>query len=204
MQSLLLLNIHDYNLIMIPWNILLALVPCWVVYYAAKSVGKKKWKDLKGHQLAFMLIFLVWLFMLPNTAYLFMIPRHLVNYCQNFDEYRACLDGGSWVVMFFFTYALIGLPTFYYGLRKMEQLFKSMCGKIYATLLPIIVIPLTSIAVMFGLYGRYNSWDTVFHPCELFRTFISYFTDLVLLVDFLIITICLYLIYYVSRYLLKR
>ena len=204
MQSIILLNIHGYNLIMIPWNIFLALVPCLIVYCAAKSVGKKKWKDLKGQQIAFMIIFLIWLFFFPNTAYLFMIPRHLVNYCDNFDQYRACLTGGSWVVMFFFTYALIGLPTFYYGLNKMEKLFRSMCGRIYADLLPVIVIPLTSIAVMFGLYERYNSWDVIVRPCELLRTVGSYFTEIYLLIDFLAITVCLYFIYYITSYLIKR
>ncbi len=198
MQSLLLLNIHGYNLIMIPWNILLALIPCWIAYYLAKGVGNKKWKDLKGQKVSFMLIFLIWLFTFPNTAYLFMIPRHLVNYCDDFDRYRVCLDG-SWKVLFFFTYAVIGLPTFYYGLNKMEKLFKSMCGKIYATYLPIIVIPLTTIAVMFGLYERFNSWDVIFRPLGLLRTVGSYFTDMIMLTDFLVITVCLYFIYYVIR-----
>jgi len=197
------MNIHGYNLIMIPWNIFLALIPCLIAYYSAKAVGKKKWKDLGRGQLVFMVIFLIWLFMLPNTAYLFMIPRHLVDYCDDYDKYRACLEG-SWKVMFFFTYAAIGLPTFYYGLRRMERLFKSMCGKIYAAFLPIIVIPLTSIAVMFGLYERYNSWDVIFRPCDLMRTFGSYFTETYLLTDFLVFTACFYLIYYVTRYLLNR
>lgn len=198
MQSLLLLNIHGYNIVMIVWNILLALIPCWIVYYAAKSVGKRKWKQLKRDKFSFAILFLLWLFMLPNTAYLFFIVRHLVNYCDDFDRYRVCLDG-SWKVLFFFTYAAIGLPTFYYGLNKMEKLFKSMCGKIYATYLPIIVIPLTTIAVMFGLYERFNSWDVILRPLGLLRTVGSYFTDMIMLTDFLVITVCLYFIYYVIR-----
>jgi len=202
MQSLIQLNIHGYNLFMIPWNIFLALVPCFIAYYLKKAVGIKKWEDLGRQRLVFAMIFLIWLFMLPNTAYLFMIPRHLVDYCGDYDKYRACLDG-SWKVIFFFTYAAIGLPTFYYGLRKMEKLFKSMCGKIYAIFLPIIVIPLTTIAVMFGLYERYNSWDVVLNPKELLSTAASYFTNIVMLTDFLVITAFLYLIYYVTRYLLK-
>jgi uncharacterized membrane protein len=204
LQYIIQLNIHGYNIFMIPWNIFLAIIPCLVAYYSAKAVRKKKWKDLKGQQLAFMLIFLFWLFMFPNTAYLFMIPRHLVNYCRNFDTYRVCLDGGSWLVMFFSAYALIGLPTFYYALNKMERLFRSMCGKIYAVFLPIIVIPLTSIAVMFGLYERFNSWDVIFRPCELIRTVTSYFTDPRMIADFLGFTACLYLIYYITRYALDR
>jgi uncharacterized membrane protein len=188
---------------MIPWNILLALVPCWIVYYLAKGVGNKKWKGLKNQKIIFIILFLFWLFMLPNTAYLFFIVRHLVNYCDDFDKYRVCLDG-SWKVMFFFVYAAIGIPTFYYGLNRMERLFKSMCGKIYATFLPIIVIPLISIAVMFGLYERFNSWDILFRPIDLLKTVTTYFTEIYLLTDFLVITVCLYFIYYVTRYLLKK
>jgi len=188
---------------MIPWNILLALVPCWIVYYLAKGVGNKKWKDLKNQKIIFIILFLLWLFMLPNTAYLFFIVRHLVNYCDDFDKYRVCLDG-SWKVMFFFVYAAIGIPTFYYGLNRMERLFKSMCGKIYATFLPIIVIPMTSIAVMFGLYERFNSWDILFRPIDLLKTVTTYFTEIYLLTDFLVITVCLYFIYYITSYLIKR
>ncbi|MBU0577005.1 DUF1361 domain-containing protein [Patescibacteria group bacterium] len=199
MEYILQLDIHGYPLLMIPWNIILALVPCAIVYYLAKGVGKKKWKQLKNDRFAFMLIFLIWLFVLPNTAYLFMIPRHLVNYCDNLSMYRVCLDG-SWLVMFFFAYALIGLPTFYYGLNKMVRIFKTMCGDLAAKLLPIFTIPLISIAVMFGLYSRYNSWDVVFRPNCLLKTVASYFSETHLLIDFVVFTLGLYLIYYVTRY----
>ena len=202
MEVLLQLNIHGYNLLMIPWNILLAAIPCWIVFQMAKSVGKKKWEKLGRQKIAFIILFLLWLFFFPNTAYLLTIVRHLVNYCDDFDRYRVCLDG-SWKVMFFFVYAAIGLPTFYYGLRKMEQLFKSMCGNIYATFLPIIAIPLTTIAVMFGLNSRYNSWDVVFRPIDLLKTVTTYFTEITLLTDFLVITALLYTIYYSINYILK-
>ncbi len=202
MQSILMLNIHDYNLITVVWNVFLALIPCWIVYYTAKSVGNKKWNKMKKQKIGFILLFLIWLFFFPNTAYLFTIVRHLVNYCDDLTKYRVCLDG-SWKVMFFFVYSAIGIPTFYYGLNKMERLFKSMCGKIYATALPIIIIPLTTIAVMFGLYERFNSWDVVFRPFVLLETVASYFTDKVMLVDFVVITALLYIVYYSTQYLLK-
>ncbi|MBU0728065.1 DUF1361 domain-containing protein [Patescibacteria group bacterium] len=198
MEALLQLNIHGYNLIMVPWNIFLALIPCIVAYYMTKGVGKRGWEKLGNQKIAFVLLFLFWLFFFPNTAYLFMIVRHLVNYCDDFDKYRVCLDG-SWKVMFFFVYAAIGIPTFYYALNKMEKLFRSMCGKAYATALPIFVIPITTIAVMFGLYSRYNSWDVLFRPTELLKTVTTYFTEIHLLTDFIVITVILYLIYYVTR-----
>lgn len=202
MQSILMLNIHDYNLIMIVWNILLAIIPCWIVFRMTKSVGKKRWENLGKQKIAFIILFLIWLFFMPNTAYLLFIPRHLVNYCTDFDMYRVCADG-SWKVLFFFTYAAIGIPTFYYALNKMKKLFNSMCGKIYATFLPIIAIPLTTIAVMFGLYERFNSWDVVFRPLILLRTVGSYFTNSVMLIDFVVITILLYTIYYSTLFTIK-
>jgi uncharacterized membrane protein len=197
------INIHGYPLLGIFWNIFLAIAPCLVVYHLAKSVGQRKWKDLKSHTIAFVLIFLFWFFMFPNTAYLFMIPRHLVDYCDNYDKYRVCLDGGSWIVMIFAVYTLIGLPTFYYSLKKMGDIFKTLFNKTVSTVFPIIMIPLTSIAILLGLYSRFNSWDALFHPGRLLMTTGSYFTDTRMIVDFLVFTACLYLVYYITRYLLK-
>lgn len=200
---LLKLNIHNYNLIAIVWNVFLALIPCIVVYYMAKSIGKKKWNKLGKQKTAFVLLFLFWLFFFPNTAYLFSIVRHLVNYCDDFDKYRVCAVG-TWKVLFFFTYAAIGIPTFYYALKKMEDLFKTAFNKASGNILPLIVIPLTTIGVMFGLLERYNTWDIIFRPTSLLKTVATYFTEIHPLTDFLVITALLYFIYYLTRYLLSR
>ena len=197
------INIHGYPLLGIFWNIFLAIVPCLIVHHLAKSVGQRKWKDLKSHTIAFVLIFLFWFFMFPNTAYLFMIPRHLVDYCDNYDKYRVCLDGGSWIVMIFAAYTLIGLPTFYYSLKKMGDIFKTLFNKTVSTAFPIIMIPLTSIAILFGLYSRFNSWDALFRPVNLVNALALYFTDTRMVVDFLVFTVCLYFIFYLTKYLLK-
>ena len=188
---------------MVFWNVFLALVPCFTAYYLAKSVGRKKWKKLENNQLVFILIFLFWLLMLPNTAYLFAIVRHLVNYCDDFDCYRVCVEE-TWMVMFFFVYALIGVPTFYYALNKMSRLFETVFNKFSAVLLPIIIIPLTSIGVMFGLFERYNSWDILTRACDILRTMIGYFTDLHQLLNFSAFTLSLYIIYYGTEYVLWK
>ncbi len=198
------LSIGGYKALAIFWNIFLALVPCWVVYYLAKSVGRKKWKQFKaGQRLAFILVFLFWLFMFPNTAYLFTMVRHLVDYCSDYDRYRVCVEE-SWMVIFFFAYSLIGLPAFYYALSRMSQVFKKIFNELSAVLLPIIVIPLTSIAVMFGLFERYNSWNILTKPLEIIKTGFGYFTDLRLFFNFLVFTLVFYSIYYGTDYFLKK
>ena len=203
MESIFSLFINKYQILMIFWNIILALIPCLTVYYLAKSVGKKKWGKLGGGQWAFATLFLFWLLMLPNTAYLFTMVRHLVNYCFDFDRYRVCAEE-AWIVMFFFVYALIGVPTFYYALNKMSRIFRTLFNEFAATFLPIITIPLVAIGVMFGLFERYNSWDVLTRVNEIIRTVFGYFTDGNQLLNLLVFTLSFYLIYYGADYLLQK
>jgi uncharacterized membrane protein len=197
------LDIFGYPILMIIWNVILALTPCITVFYMSEVIGNKKWNKLHGQQLAFIILFLFWLALIPNTAYLFTMVRHLVDYCDNYGKYEVCADG-SWMVIIAFTYALIGLPTFYYALSKMVYVFEIVFNKLSAKLLPIVTIPLISIAIMFGLYERYNSWDLVFKPCNVITTAFSYFTQIPRLIDFVVFTVCLYLIFYIMQYLLKN
>lgn len=180
------MEINGYSFLYILWNLFLALLPCWAVYFLSE------YKALRKNRIVFTLIFLFWLFMLPNTAYLFTMVRHLVDYCADYDKYRVCQTGSS-MVMFFFTYALIGLPTFYYALNRMTKLLKK-------NWLPVVMIPLTSIGIMFGLYERFNSWDILSRPITLIETTVSYFQTPFLLTDFLTFSIALYIIYYSTNF----
>jgi len=202
MEFIFAIKIHGYSIIFMFWNILLAVTPCWIAYYTALGVKNRKWNKLKEDRAALVLLFLLWLFFLPNTAYLFLTVRHLVNYCSQFDAYRVC-QMGSWIPMIFFVYALIGLPTFYYALQKMKQVFEKVFNKEAAATLPVVVIPLTAIGVMFGLYGRFNTWDILRHPISLIQELIGYFVDPSRFADLAIFTVSLYAIYYVTKKLLK-
>jgi len=197
-------SIAGYKVLGIPWNILLALIPCWIAYYMSLSIHNKKWAKFTFlNQSAFILLFLFWFFMFPNTAYFFTIPRHLVNLCDDFDKYRVCLEE-SWVVMFTFTYALFGLPPFYYALNRMTKLLGTLFHQKISQLFPIIMIPFTAIGVLFGLSGRFNSWDVIVRPFELVGSTMTYFTDRILFFNFLVFTVSLYLIYYGTSYLLRK
>lgn len=204
MDFLFSLSINGYNLVFVFWNIFLALIPCWVVYSLTLSVKGHSWSKLQmGSRLAFILLFLFWFFFFPNTAYLFTMPRHLVNYCDDFDKYRVCIEQ-SWMVIFFFTYAAIGIPTFYYALSRMTKVLTSVFGQGLELLFPLLMIPLTTIGVMFGLFERFNSWDMVADPFSVLRTVGTYFTDSALFTNFLIFTAAFYLIYFGTEQLLVK
>jgi len=178
------MQVNGYGLYFVLWNIFLALLPCWTVFFLAE------YEPLQKNRLLFTLIFLFWLAMFPNTAYLFFMVRHLVDYCTDYDIFRVC-QTGSWIALFFFVYALIGLPTFYYALSKMTKVVKR-------SWLPVVILPLTSIGLLFGLYERFNSWDIITRPVQLIETAVSFFTTPYLLTDFLAFTFVLFLIYYTT------
>jgi uncharacterized membrane protein len=146
-------------------------------------------------RVAFILLFLFWLFWFPNTAYQFMLTRHLANYCVIWDKNRVC-DHGSWLVTFFFTYALTGLPAFYYALNRMERLLAGVFSVRLSKWFAFLMIPLTTLGVMLGLFERSNSWDVLTQPLSLVQTALGYLQTADILAFFVIFTASLYVIYY--------
>ena len=196
-------QVQGYLLVMILWNIFLAVIPCVIVWRLLHGMKQRPWSKLKGHRTAIIILFLVWFFFFPNTAYLFTVIRHLVDYCSHYNFYRVCSEG-EWRVLFFYAYSFLGVPTYYYSLKGMSRVFDHLFGRLPALLLPIIMIPLTSIGLMFGLFERFNSWDIVTRPHQLFITVGTYFTEPYRLVDFIGFTIVLYFIYYLTAFLLRK
>lgn len=190
------LNIHGYSILGIFWNLFLILIPCLTVYGMVVAVRKRKWKALGGVEKAvFAALFLYWLFWFPNTAYQFMVPRHLADYCAHFDKNRVC-DTGSWLVTFFFVYALAGLPAFYYALNRMEGLLTGLFTRSLSRGFILLIIPLTTLGVMLGLFERANSWDVLTNPLGLVTITVGYLQNADIFLFFGIFTASLYAIYY--------
>jgi uncharacterized membrane protein len=186
------------------WNTALIITPCVIVYYMAKSKDLARFKRMKwGARFSLLVLFLIWLMFFPNTAYQFTIVRHLVNLCTDYNKYRVCAEE-SWQVMMFFTYACFGLPAFYYSLNKMGQVTTKVFGKIAGAALPYVIIPLTSIGMLLGLYQRYNSWNLLNKPQRILYAVSNYFTQTTPFLNWLFFTACLFIIYYASDYLIRR
>jgi len=190
------LSINGYQALLVLWNIFLALIPCWIVYFLFHHFPRKKWSSLSLHfQLLFLVLFFIWFFFFPNTAYLFTMVRHLVDYCSGYDAFRVC-PAESWVVMVFFLYALVGLPTYLYALSRMSGLLGLLFHKKLRVIFPVFMIPLTAIGVLFGLFERYNSWEILTRPAQIIRTALGYFTDSSALLNLAVYSAVLYFVYY--------
>lgn len=203
MEFLLSIKILDYQVIFVPWNIFLALLPCWTAYFMWENLSKKEFKNLSFFSwIIFTFSFLFWLFFIPNTAYLFSASRHLINYCVNPGMSNVC-EYQFYVVPLFFIYSLIGIPTFIYALRKMSLILGKLFHPILTKIFPIIMSPIIVIGILLGLFERFNSWDVLYDPLFIIRIAIEYFTKPHMVLHFIIYTLALYFVYYVFPLLLS-
>ncbi|MFH1012563.1 MAG: DUF1361 domain-containing protein [Candidatus Peregrinibacteria bacterium] len=197
--------VNHYPLLMVAWNTVLALIPCLIAYYLAQAVRGKRWETLnRVNQILFTIVFLVWLFFLPNTAYLFTMVRHLLNHCEAFDPFLRVCREEAWMVMFFLLYALVGLPTFIYALRKMSRVFHKTFGAAVGEYLPLVIIPFTTLGVLMGLIDRLNSWEVLTRPLIVIEIGLTYFADAYKFWNLIAYAAALFLIYYGIGHALRK
>jgi uncharacterized membrane protein len=197
-------QVNNYYVAVIFWNILLALLPCFIAWRLSRGYHLKKWTNIsRMNRLLFVIIFLVWFFFFPNTAYLIADVRHLVDYCKEPDYFRACVNE-AWVVPLFFTYSLAGVPTFYYALKKMTLILEKLFGRAAGRLFPLLMIPITALGLLLGLIGRFNSWEVLSRPLDIMGTVFGYLINDIMLLNLLAYMLMLYLIYYSIDFLWKK
>jgi len=203
-ENLLTIKVNEYYVAVIFWNIFLALLPCIIAWRLSRGYYLKKWSNMSQmNHLLFGLTFLVWFFFFPNTAYLIADIRHLQGYCDTHDFYRSCADQ-AWVVPLFFTYALVGVPTFYYALKKMSLVLEKLFGKMARRIFPLLMIPLTALGLLLGLVARFNSWEIVTKPLNIIKTALEYLNNDIMLINLSAYTLMLYFVYYSIDLLLKK
>jgi uncharacterized membrane protein len=99
-------TINDYDLFTVLFNIFLVFVPFILILYLKKSWHETNFNKFYQKVIA-ILVAIIWLIFIPNTAYIITEIRHLLNYCTLNSPDKVCL-ANAWMIMFFFTYASIG------------------------------------------------------------------------------------------------
>ncbi|MEI6379188.1 MAG: DUF1361 domain-containing protein [Candidatus Falkowbacteria bacterium] len=190
-----LLMINGYPLLSLVWNLLLLLVPLWAVISLERCYKKTKCKSAKAKaEAAFW--FLLWLAFIPNAAYIITDVRHLVvPGCQMSSYYRVCSQQ-AWAIIFFFTYACAGWVSFVFLTRRMKNLLAKIYNPKIGRYFVWLLMPLVSLGVLLGLLDRWNSWQLVSAPFMVLQSVLPYFYEWIRLKNWLIFTICLYLLYW--------
>ncbi len=130
------------------WNLFLGIIPLLAVFLFEQA-------RRKGFQIFWIL---VWFFFLPNAAYKVTDFIHIRNV------------GPDWILWFdgmmLFAYAFLGVMLGAYSLiRLQEKIFEKHAHK--AIFLGVVSV-ISAFGIYLGRYIRWNTWDIVTRPLELF------------------------------------
>jgi len=159
----------------VTWNTFLAVIPV-AAGYAIHLLAEKPGRS--GLKTALMVLFAaVWLAFLPNTCYLLTEWRHFLSrvgythlYARWHVDAAAALDLMVYT-LFYLCYSGIGALTFALAVRPVARLLKEEGAVLWIWGMPFFL--LMSVGVYLGLVLRYNSWDLVSRPAEVWAAFIN-------------------------------
>jgi uncharacterized membrane protein len=161
----------DRLIFWVGWNILLALIPvvlAIVIYRLDKRPGGLPKK------LGMVVLGLVWFAFLPNTCYLLTEWRHFLASVDGAGMYlRTNLDSVQTLHLmfrtaFYFVFSGTGMIAFALAIRPMAALARSRSAHWWTLGIPLFVT--LSLGIYLGLILRYNSWDLLMRPAEVFAS----------------------------------
>ncbi len=190
------ITVNGYPLVSFVFNLALLLVPLAAQVGLDKLLNKDKKLSAWTSKLMGGLLFLVWLIFIPNTAYIITDVRHLlVPGCAVDSFYRVCA-AQPWPIILFFTYGLLGWLSWVYLVRRWRRSLVKVYGRTVGWWFVWCLPPLVALGVLLGLVERWNSWQLLTSTRLVAASAGSYFTDPAKLLNWLIFTICLYLLYF--------
>lgn len=196
-----LIIIGGYPALMIFWNFALLIIPFIIAkkisYYQKNNKFSKNIYKIFG-----VFLFFVWLIFIPNSAYIITDVRHVVGSCGNFNWYRVCPEK-SWVLLFFFTYALAGWLFFVLLIKQMKDNILNLFGKSIKNLFILLLMPFVSLGVLLGLINRWNSWEVFTNPLKILYSISVYFTDPIFFKNWFFSTLFLFILFFIGNFFIR-
>jgi uncharacterized membrane protein len=146
---------RDIRYIFLVWNLFLAWLPLVFALLAQETSeppAARNWR--------FAVWAGAWLLFFPNAPYIFTDLSHLT----------AVFAAHFWVdMMLILSCALTGLVLGFVSLHLMQGIVKRMAGAALSWLFVAGVAALSGVGVWLGRFLRFNSWDVVLRPVELYQ-----------------------------------
>ncbi|MDP8214190.1 MAG: DUF1361 domain-containing protein [Candidatus Euphemobacter frigidus] len=193
------LKIADVHLVLIPWNIFLALVPAILGAYILKRWSSRPLRDLsRGNSIRLGALLLLWLLFFPNSIYLITEARKILVYAPQGLPYNASVEY-IWKVFMIFTYSLFGWIGFAISLGQIRRFIARVAGKTWSVAITVGLVPLGTLGTFLGLFNRWNIWEAATHPAFIVRDAIDHLTDPPRLKNIVVICAFLYLLYLIGE-----
>lgn len=167
------------------WNTFLAAIPVAMAYSIQELVMLP---GTRGRGLVKTLIViagLVWFAFLPNTCYLLTEWRHFLEVLgyTNIHTRWQVDSAAAFELMaqtiFYIFYSGIGILTFTLAIRPIARILKCKGAAMWIWAIPFFLM--MSVGVYLGLILRYNSWDLISRPGEVWMTIVEFRNKPVLL-----------------------
>ncbi len=137
------------------WNLLLAWLPMVFALLACE-----KYHSTSGRNWRFLVLAGGWLLFFPNAPYIFTDLIHLTTWFY----------GAFWVdLSLVLLCALTGLVLGFVSLYLMQSVVDDMLGRAASWLFIAVVAVLSGFGIYLGRFLRFNSWDVLFKPRELYH-----------------------------------
>jgi uncharacterized membrane protein len=149
------ISTHNLRYCFLVWNLFLAWLPLVFALLAAE-----KFKTASARNWHFLSLAGAWLLFFPNAPYIFTDLTHLTT------RYY----GHFWVdLTLILLCALTGLVLGFVSLYLMQSVVERMLGRPASWLFIAAVAALSGFGIYVGRFMRFNSWDVLCRPVQLYR-----------------------------------
>jgi uncharacterized membrane protein len=194
--------VNGHPFLMMVWNLFLAIVP-FFIFLSLENYWRKTKLKTNWQKIIAAVVFFLWFIFLPNSAYLIVGIRHLLNFCPADLSDSICVFG-AWEIMYFFVFSVIGWIFFIIFLKQMQVLLAKIFSPKISRRVILAIIPFVSLGVLLGLTERFNSWDIIYRPLAIWGNLLRYMTTWAYFRNFLVFTAGYYLLFFLGEYLFGK
>ncbi|PKP15335.1 MAG: DUF1361 domain-containing protein [Bacteroidetes bacterium HGW-Bacteroidetes-23] len=137
------------------WNLFLAFIPYLISFFLFTSVTFQERRSLRIGTL------LVWLLFLPNSFYLLTDFVHL----NKFPDVPFWFD-----LVLVSSFSITGFALGLFSIRTIEKIIQLHYSKTQSKIMLFCILYLTAFGIYLGRFLRFNSWDLLSNPIDLFSS----------------------------------
>ncbi|KAA8782966.1 putative membrane protein [Paenibacillus sp. 4624] len=187
------------------WDMFLAWVPFLISTMIALNFRRKAVRPGWMGMMWIGLLGLIWLFFLPNAAYLFTEMLHAFRYFIAQPESVFWFEMDFWYSLTLtFGVAIVGLMLSICSIRQIEHVLQRFVHRFVCWIIVGFVLLLSGVGVYIGRFNRWNSWDIVSRPGQIVIDLMNDFSSASgLLVEFVALIFVIQAFAYVIISLIK-
>jgi uncharacterized membrane protein len=160
LSTMRLLRTDKVTLLFLNWNLFLAFLP-WLI---TKWINYKKIRN----KILFALMIISWILLFPNSPYILTDLFHL--------KIRASVP--LWYdLIVILAYAWTGLMFGFVSLQYILKLLGEKIERKYVDIIAILFLFISAFGVYLGRYMRWNSWDIISNPFDIFHDVLDRFAN---------------------------